>query len=164
MGTALIVVDMQSAFVAGPDAVPAAAVLVPRVTALLARARTAGILVVHLQNDGPAGAADEPDTPGWRLALKVRTGPRELIIRKTVDDGFEGTELGSILAESHVSPNGRSATRSPFRLVLPTYQSSMTRPSSALRRAASMTSRAETASRASTGTGASSRSAAAIAA
>jgi len=68
----LVLVDLQAAFVTGPDAVPGAVVLLAAATDLLDRARQARSLVVHLQNDGPPGAVDEPGTPGWALYVKPR--------------------------------------------------------------------------------------------
>ena len=99
---ALIVVDMQTAFVSGPDAVPGADRLLERVGELLERARQAGAVVVYLQNDGPPGADDEPETPGWELYLPVKTGAREHVVRKPRDDGFDGTALGQILVSAGV--------------------------------------------------------------
>ncbi|MFD3399760.1 isochorismatase family protein [Kribbella sp. NPDC058693] len=99
---ALIVVDMQTAFVSGPDAVPGAGQLLDRVGELLDRAREAGAVVVHLQNDGPPGADDEPETPGWELYLPVKPGPREHVVRKPRDDGFDATPLGEILVTAGV--------------------------------------------------------------
>ncbi|MFF4170579.1 isochorismatase family protein [Streptomyces sp. NPDC001744] len=99
---ALIVVDVQSAFVTGDGAVPAAARLVDRTADLIARARRSGALVVHLQNDGPPGAEDEPHTPGWELHHPVEPGPAELVVRKSHDDGFRDTPLGGVLAEAGV--------------------------------------------------------------
>lgn len=99
---ALVVVDLQSAFVSGDGAVPEAARLIARATDLISRARRSGALVVHLQNDGPAGAVDEPHSPGWELHLPVEAGSREVVIRKTEDDGFAGTSLGSVLADAGV--------------------------------------------------------------
>ncbi|MFE0649522.1 isochorismatase family protein [Streptomyces sp. NPDC059534] len=99
---ALIVVDVQSAFVTGDGAVPAAARLVDRTTDLIARARREGALVAHLQNDGPPGSEDEPHTPGWELHHPVEPGPREVVIRKPRDDGFHGTPLGGVLADAGV--------------------------------------------------------------
>jgi streptothricin hydrolase len=96
----LILVDLQAGFVTGPDAVPGAAGLLAAATDLLGRARQARSLIVHLQNDGPPGAADEPATPGW--ALQMEPGPGEKVIRKTTDDGFDGTGLGDVLAASGV--------------------------------------------------------------
>jgi hypothetical protein len=71
---ALIVVDMQAAFVSGSTGVPMAAELVITVKALLRAARGNGTLVVQLQNDGPQGALDEPGTPGWELFLPAGDG------------------------------------------------------------------------------------------
>jgi nicotinamidase-related amidase len=130
---ALIVVDVQTAFVSGPNAVPAAAAIVPAINGLLSRARAADALIVHLQNDGPAGASDEPGTPGWQLFLPVLDGPHESVIRKTEDDGFAGTNLGTLLTEhgAHrlaicgvasemcVSATARTALRRGFNVLLP---------------------------------------------
>ncbi|WP_369142849.1 isochorismatase family protein [Streptomyces sp. R44] len=99
---ALIVVDVQSAFVTGEGAVPAAERLVERTTDLIARARRDGAFIAHLQNDGPPGAEDEPHTPGWELHHPVRPGPTEVVIRKPHDDGFEETALGLVLGEAGV--------------------------------------------------------------
>ncbi|MET9728506.1 isochorismatase family protein [Streptomyces zaomyceticus] len=99
---ALIVVDVQSAFVTGEGAVPGAARLVDRTADLLARARRDGALVVHLQNDGPPGAEDEPHTPGWELHHPVAPGPAEFVIRKPHDDGFAETPLGGVLTDAGV--------------------------------------------------------------
>ncbi|WP_421108668.1 isochorismatase family protein [Streptomyces sp. NEAU-S77] len=130
---ALIVIDVQSAFVAGPDAVPEAPRLLDRITDLIARARAGGSLIVHLQNDGPTGAPDEPKTPGWELHLPVRESHREVVIRKTEDDGFHETRLGALLTEQGVralavcgvmsemcvSATARTALELGYRVVMP---------------------------------------------
>jgi nicotinamidase-related amidase len=127
----LILVDLQAAFVTGPDAVPAAKVLLATATDLLDRARQARSLIIHLQNDGEPDTADEPGTPGW--ALYIEPGAGETVIRKTTDDGFEGTGLGDLLAarqirrvavtgllsEMCVSATARSALRGGLAVVLP---------------------------------------------
>ncbi|WP_086778537.1 isochorismatase family protein [Streptomyces griseus] len=124
---ALLVVDVQEAFVAGDAAVPDAPRLLDRVTDLVERARRAGALVVHLQNDGQAGA------PGWELRLPVRTGPGESVIRKSEDDGFEDTSLAAELtaagarslavcggmSEMCVLATARRALELDYRVVLP---------------------------------------------
>ncbi|HEY0937114.1 MAG TPA: isochorismatase family protein [Trebonia sp.] len=130
---ALIVVDVQAAFVYGAGAVPAAARLLPAVSALLSAARESGALVVQLQNDGPPGAADEPGTPGWELFLPARRRGAEHVIRKGTDDGFHGTELAGLLtghgirhlavcgvmSEMCVSATTRSALSLGYHVVLP---------------------------------------------
>ena len=92
---ALLVVDVQIAFVQGPSAVPGHATLRPVVELLLDKARSAWTPVIFLQNDGPPGALDEPLQPGWRLHFAPLSG--EVVIRKTEDDGFDGTNLDAIL-------------------------------------------------------------------
>ncbi|MEU6482494.1 isochorismatase family protein [Streptomyces sp. NPDC046887] len=130
---ALIVVDVQSAFVSGDGAVPGAARLLDRVEGLLARARAAGALVVHLQNDGAEGEPDEPHTSGWELHLPVRKGELEVVVRKAEDDGFEETPLEELLdgvgvealavcgvmSEMCVLATARRALRLDYRVVLP---------------------------------------------
>jgi nicotinamidase-related amidase len=130
---ALIVVDMQTAFVSGAGAVPGADQLLAQVGELLERAREAGAVVVQLQNDGPSGADDEPETPGWELYLPVKPGPREHVVRKPRDDGFDGTPLGKILvsagvrslaicgvmSEMCVHATAKTALARGYRVVLP---------------------------------------------
>ncbi|HUB38799.1 MAG TPA: isochorismatase family protein [Streptosporangiaceae bacterium] len=127
----LILVDLQAAFVTGPDAVPDAAVLLAAATDLLDRARQARSLIVHLQNDGAPGAQDEPGTPGW--ALHLEPGAGATVVRKATDDGFEGTDLGDILLASRirrlaitgvmsemcVSATARSALHRGLAVILP---------------------------------------------
>ncbi len=97
---ALLLVDLQTAFVSGPDAVPSAEALLASVDSLLARARQASCLVIHLQNDGEDGAPDQPGKQGWELFL--RPLPGEPVLRKTRDDGFHDTDLGPILTGARV--------------------------------------------------------------
>lgn len=97
---ALIVVDMQRAFLSGDHAVADAEGLLGRVEELLGRARGAGVPVVLVQNDGPEGAPDETGSAGWGLAVSPIRG--DVIVRKTVDDAFEETDLGSVLRAQSV--------------------------------------------------------------
>ncbi|WP_107771217.1 isochorismatase family protein [Nocardioides sediminis] len=127
---ALVVVDVQRAFVNGPQAVPAATPLLTAVEQQLDRARAAGCLVVHLQNHGDPGAPDQPGTDGWCLAHQ--TAPGETVIGKTDDDGFEGTDLEELLtaagartlsicglmSEMCVAATARGALRHGFSVVL----------------------------------------------
>ena len=128
---ALVVVDLQSAFVGGPGAVPDAPTLVATVDGLVRSARERAALVVHLQNDGPPGAVDEPGTPGWELSRPV--GEHEVVVRKSTDDGFHDTELASlltgggvqriavcgVLSEMCVSATARTALALGYGVVLP---------------------------------------------
>lgn len=92
---ALLIVDVQKAFVLGPDAVPDHATLTSMVEMLLSKARTAGAPTIFLQNDGPSGALDEPFQAGWELYFSPCA--EEIVVRKTKDNGFDGTDLDAIL-------------------------------------------------------------------
>lgn len=130
---ALILVDAQTAFLSGPEAVPGAGELAGRLTRLLERARAAGALVIHLRNDGEPGAVDEPGAPGWELYLPVIESAREVVVAKSSDDGFDGTGLGDlvdhhgarsvviagVLSEMCVSATAFGATEHGLRVVLP---------------------------------------------
>ncbi len=131
---ALIVIDLQTAFVSGPAAAfPTAEDLLVTIKELVRAARERDVLVVHLQNDGPAGAVDEPGAPGWELFLPVDQRGKETVIRKSIDDGFDGTGLASLLAEHGienvavcglmsemcVSATVRSALALGYHVVLP---------------------------------------------
>ena len=97
---ALVVVDMQHAFVVGAHAVPDAPRLLSAVEQQLHSARAAGCLVVHLQNDGAPSAPDAPHSDGWRLVADVLPG--EHVVRKSQDDGFLDTDLEAILRGASV--------------------------------------------------------------
>ena len=99
---ALLVVDVQNAFVTGDGAAPAAEQLLTNLGELVARARSAAVLIVHLQNDGPPGAVDEPGQPGWELYFPVVESDHEVVVRKAEDDGFDGTRLGELLQDRGV--------------------------------------------------------------
>jgi len=130
---ALLIIDIQTGNVTGSGAVPDAARLLENAADLLDKARSSGALVVHVQNDGPAGMSDETGTPGWDLHLPVDPSATELVIRKKVDDAFNGTLLAALLhehgvsslaicglmSEMCVSATARTALSLGFRVVLP---------------------------------------------
>ncbi len=97
---ALIVVDVQQAFVSGAEAVPASEQLIASIAVLIDKARAANAAVIFLQNDGEAGAPDEPHQTGWELFFAPQ--PNEYVVRKSEDNGFDGTSLQHILDELEV--------------------------------------------------------------
>jgi streptothricin hydrolase len=105
----LLIIDAQQGLLDGEAAIPNAREVVDRIAALLAAARSAGALVVYLQNDGALGTIDEPETTGWFIHARVAPKSDELVLRKTSDDGFEGTELETILARKRVTSAIRPA-------------------------------------------------------
>lgn len=97
---AVIVVDVQAAFFAGDQMVEDGPALLQRLHVLVERARTAGVPVVLVRNDGAVGEPDEVGTPGWELALGA--GPEDLVLGKRVDDAFEDPDLAMTLRRSGV--------------------------------------------------------------
>jgi len=131
VGHSLLVVDAQREFFEGPNAIAEASTVEAAIRSLVARARTAGVVVAHVQNDGPPGAVDEPGTGGWQLVIAPLD--HEVVIRKTGDDAFDDTELAAVLkrhsveivvvagvlSEMCVSAAARGAIRNGFDVVLP---------------------------------------------
>ncbi|MDP9310277.1 MAG: isochorismatase family protein [Chloroflexota bacterium] len=101
--TALLVIDAQQGLLDGEAAVPDAIGVIQRIRTVLEAARSADALVVHLQNDGARGTLDEPGMPGWFIHPKVAPEPSELVLRKSHDDGFDGTELVDLLVRNQVT-------------------------------------------------------------
>jgi nicotinamidase-related amidase len=130
--SALLVIDAQMGVLEGATAVPSASETAARIADLLAAARRAHALVIHLQNDGRPGSSDEPDSFGWRIHPAAEPRPNEPVLRKRGDDGFEGTELepllrkagvrriavAGLLSEMCVSATIRSALARGFEVVL----------------------------------------------
>lgn len=85
--TALVVMDAQRNMLEGPDAVPNAELMTTRLRDAIDLARRSDRLVVFVQNDGPKGSVDEPNTDGWQLCFDPR--PEEWVVRKTTADVFD---------------------------------------------------------------------------
>jgi streptothricin hydrolase len=81
-----MLIDVQRNMLEPPTPVPAAASIREALQDLLLRARGAGALVIHVQNDGPPGEPDEPGTDGWQLVFPAGAG--EMIVRKDQPDTF----------------------------------------------------------------------------
>ena len=101
--TAFVLIDAQQGLLDDEAGIPDAAAVLDRLVGLLAAARSAGTLIIHLQNDGAAGSLDEPGTPGWFIHPKVAPEPGEVVLRKVRDDGFDGTVLEDVLAHEGVT-------------------------------------------------------------
>ncbi|WP_017537704.1 isochorismatase family protein [Nocardiopsis halophila] len=100
MTTALVLIDAQQNMLVGDEAVPSAPDVGPALADLLARARAAGAVVVHVQNDGGPDEPDEPHTPGWELVHAPEPG--EHVVRKGECDAFAGTDLAGLLSRAGV--------------------------------------------------------------
>ena len=99
----LLVIDAQCGLLEGNQAVPDSAAVTERLFNLLGAARAADALIIHLQNDGKPGTLDEPGMPGWLIHPKLLPQMRELVLRKTADDAFNGTGLMDILSRNQIN-------------------------------------------------------------
>ncbi|MGD1034204.1 MAG: cysteine hydrolase family protein [Candidatus Dormibacteria bacterium] len=93
-GTALLVIDMQEAVLAGCAGVPG---VVARINDLLARARLAGVPVVFIQHEDAEDPEMTAGSPGWRIAADLDQLPEDAVVAKRYRDSFAATELGSTL-------------------------------------------------------------------
>ena len=97
---AVMVIDMQRAFVEGPGAIPRIGTVLQAAQRQIEAARAAGVLVIFLQNDGCPGEPDQPGSTGWELAFEPQPG--DAVVHKRHDNGFAGTDLDALLRDHHV--------------------------------------------------------------
>ena len=94
----LLVIDMQEDLLLGEQKHDLAAV-VERINRLGRRVRASGGRVVFVQHDGNDEDGFEPFTPGWAILSTMEREPRDLVVRKTLNDAFFGTDLEASLKE-----------------------------------------------------------------
>ena len=101
MDTAVLVIDVQQAFCAGPQAVHDAQGLLQRINAVTRNARQAGAPVIFIQHEGE-GTVLEHGSAGWQFAdgLRIETG--DLRVPKATPDAFLRTNLQELLESRHV--------------------------------------------------------------
>lgn len=131
MNSALLVVDVQRNMVEGPYAVPDSEAFLAKFEARIEQARAAGWPIVFVQNDGPEGDVDEPESEGWQLWFTPE--PRELVVRKTTQNVFESNpdlaaelqasgidsvELIGMQSEYCVQASARGAKAAGFKVAL----------------------------------------------
>lgn len=90
---ALLAIDLQVCNFEGSPPVHGGSDLLSRIAGLIARARRAGVPVVHVQHCGPQGAVDEPGTPGWEIHPAVAPQGGEAVVPKRHPDAFQETSL-----------------------------------------------------------------------
>ncbi len=100
----LIMIDLQNTYTRGVMALEGVEPAIDEAAALLERARTAGIPIVHVQHDAGEGSPyDVRDEIG---AIVDRVAPRdgEHVIVKNFPNAFVGTDLGEHL-QAHSATN-----------------------------------------------------------
>ncbi len=93
----LIVIDAQREYVDGKLPLKGIEPALDEIASLLARARKAGMPVIHIQHRGRPGGAFGPDTGGFAIADKAAPTNTETVIEKSLPNSFAGTTLGAAL-------------------------------------------------------------------
>ncbi len=108
MATALLIIDVQNAILAGKAQAPRQAELnaalddtVLRLQDLQRKAHETGHSVILIQHDGPSGYRLEKGTTGWELRAEIAAQGNDVIIHKTSPDSFFETNL-----DDHLRQNG----------------------------------------------------------
>ena len=93
---ALIVVDMQVGLLNGEPKHDLPGVIA-RINHLAAKVRERSGTVIFVQHCGGKGDDFEPETPGWVLLSELHRDPADIVVRKTLNDPFAGTDLSARL-------------------------------------------------------------------
>ena len=101
MDKAVLVIDVQQAFCAGPHAAYDAPRLLQRINAVTREARQAGAPVIFIQHEGEEGSLLEHGSAGWQFADALRIETGDLRVPKTTPDAFLRTNLQELLASRH---------------------------------------------------------------
>jgi nicotinamidase-related amidase len=95
---AILVVDMQVGLRSGEPKHDLYGVM-ERINRLTARVREQSGTVILVQHCGGKGDDFEPQTPGWAFLPELLRDPADLVVEKTLNDPFAGTDLQARLRE-----------------------------------------------------------------
>jgi len=90
--TALLVIDVQSAFFDPKDYIYNGEEYLTRIKGLIGRARETGVPVVYVKHE-EAGSPLARGTPGWAIHSAIAPKQGELVVPKTTPDSFYNTTL-----------------------------------------------------------------------
>jgi len=90
---ALLVIDLQLGMFEETDPVHHGEELLKTIGSLIAKARTNGVPVIHIQHSGSEGHPLNPQTPGWPIHPAMAPVEGELVIHKHHPDSFQETDL-----------------------------------------------------------------------
>ncbi|MEX0759079.1 MAG: cysteine hydrolase family protein [Tistlia sp.] len=93
----LLLIDMQNEYRHGKLPLPGVEPALAEAARLLERARRQQTPVVHVQHEGRAGGAFDPDSEAFALADPVAAGAEERRIVKRLPNAFAGTGLADLL-------------------------------------------------------------------
>jgi nicotinamidase-related amidase len=95
---ALVMIDLQNEYLAGPIALPDAASAIANAAKLLARARAAGARIVHIAHKGRPGGLFDRSAERGAIVSALAPLPDEPVIEKGLPNAFAGTDLQALLA------------------------------------------------------------------
>jgi nicotinamidase-related amidase len=95
---AMLVVDMQVGLLNGEPRHDLPGVI-ERINRLAASVRERSGTVIFIQHCGAKGDDFEPQTPGWVFLPDLIRDPRDIVVRKELNDPFAGTDLQARLTD-----------------------------------------------------------------
>ncbi len=90
---ALVMIDLQNEYLAGPIALPDATSAIASAAKLLARARSAGARIIHIAHKGRAGGLFDRTAERGAIVPALAPLPDEPVIEKGLPNAFAGTDL-----------------------------------------------------------------------
>lgn len=100
--TALLIIDVQAGNFSEPNPVYKGNELLAKIRTLIAKARTAQIPIVYVQNNGGSGDPDEYGTPGWEIHPYIAPVEGDVVVQKKTPDAFHKTKLHRELESSRI--------------------------------------------------------------
>ncbi|MGJ4926039.1 cysteine hydrolase family protein [Bradyrhizobium sp. HKCCYLS2038] len=98
--SSLVLIDIQNEYRDGPLALPGAEAAIAQAARLLARARAAGSVIIHVAHRGKAGSLFDREAPRGAIVAAVAPLAGEAVIEKTLPNSFAGTDLQARLTEA----------------------------------------------------------------
>lgn len=98
--SALLIVDMQVALVAGAYGEDA---VLTNVQQLIAHARAAGASIIFIQHNHASFEPMMKGNAGWKIHPRLTPEPTDIRIEKEASDAFYGTDLASLLKDLGVN-------------------------------------------------------------
>jgi nicotinamidase-related amidase len=94
----LLVIDMQLGLLDGSPKHDLAGVI-ERINCLAAQVRAHGGRTIWIQHCGPAGTPFAPGQPAWQFLPELKREAADLVVPKTLNDAFVGTDLQAKLQQ-----------------------------------------------------------------
>jgi nicotinamidase-related amidase len=97
---ALVLIDFQNEYLAGPIAVSSATPSIASAAKVLAAARRGGAPVFHVTHKGARGGLFDRAAERGRIVAELAPHPGETIVEKGLPNAFAGTDLQALLAQT----------------------------------------------------------------